>query len=641
MRLSLPLNALLVVSTTLMPLAVGATTITVNSPHDGLEADSYCTLRKAIIASNTDTAQGGCPAGNGTDTIVLTAIEYPLTLTGADEDAAATGDLDITDSVDIVGQGPGGGSDIDAFYDRVLDIDPNHIGGITVTLTHISIIDGGGVAQGGGIRNAGTLIMQDSSVELSSVTSSGSVPAEGGAIYNSGTLQMIHSGVQFNGAGSDAAGQALGGGIANSGTLILTNTVVDRNGAHAGSGAAGGGVASTGTLTMTDSEIAQNSVSTTEAAALASGGGIDAQTLTLTRTLVYNNRASATGGGDAAGAGLRVTDGTLVNSTLTGNTAPVSLAASGGTVTFSNDSIDGGIVTLVAGTTLVFQNTIVEGGCADLSGSGFMTVADDYNLDAADTCQMSGSDLRGIDPMLQGLEPHGGARLTRAPLIGSPVIDAGNPAIPGSGGGACETPDQRGETRPQGPRCDIGAFEAPVACPPAPRSGCAAASTGRSRVKLVDDTTDTKDQVRWTWSGGPFFASDFQTGFPYTNLAFCVYDGTGLRLRVEVPEIETCGTTSCWQLAHVGTPPPRLFYRNPLLTPNGVSVVKFTPGTGPDVRGKITLKGAGPNLHMMALGLTSPVVIQFAPEEGGIQCQEATFSAPTENDSRTFKAKSD
>jgi len=47
----------------------------------------------------------------------------------------------------------------------------------------------------------------------------------------------------------------------------------------------------------------------------------------------------------------------------------------------------------------------------------------------------------------------------------SPAIDAGNPATPGSGGGACQATDQRGTSRPRdgdgngSSICDIGAYE--------------------------------------------------------------------------------------------------------------------------------------------------------------------------------------
>ena len=65
-----------------------------------------------------------------------------------------------------------------------------------------------------------------------------------------------------------------------------------------------------------------------------------------------------------------------------------------------------------------------------------------------------------IDPRLGPLQDNGGPTQTHAPLTGSPLIDHGSPAAPGSGNGACEATDQRGTTRPgPGTVCDIGAVE--------------------------------------------------------------------------------------------------------------------------------------------------------------------------------------
>ncbi len=61
--------------------------------------------------------------------------------------------------------------------------------------------------------------------------------------------------------------------------------------------------------------------------------------------------------------------------------------------------------------------------------------------------------------MLAALAPNGGPTDTHALVPPSPAIDAGNPAVPGSGGTACLATDQRGETRPGGLGCDMGAFE--------------------------------------------------------------------------------------------------------------------------------------------------------------------------------------
>jgi CSLREA domain-containing protein len=81
-----------------------AATFTVNStadavdtnPGDGVCADGSgnCTLRAAIMEAN---------ALPGADTITLPAGTYILTIPGINEDAAATGDLDITADLTING----------------------------------------------------------------------------------------------------------------------------------------------------------------------------------------------------------------------------------------------------------------------------------------------------------------------------------------------------------------------------------------------------------------------------------------------------------------------------------------------------------------------------------------------------------
>ena len=69
--------------------------------------------------------------------------------------------------------------------------------------------------------------------------------------------------------------------------------------------------------------------------------------------------------------------------------------------------------------------------------------------------------MLGVDPKLAALADNGGATFTRAIGLDSPALDAGDPAMPGIGGTACEASDQRGVGRPQpvGGTCDIGAFE--------------------------------------------------------------------------------------------------------------------------------------------------------------------------------------
>ncbi len=92
------LLVMLFASALLVPLQRGnAATISVNTFNDVVAIDGACSLREAITSVNTHAASGNmsgeCAAGNGnTDTVVLAAGTYHLTITGANEDLNATGD---------------------------------------------------------------------------------------------------------------------------------------------------------------------------------------------------------------------------------------------------------------------------------------------------------------------------------------------------------------------------------------------------------------------------------------------------------------------------------------------------------------------------------------------------------------------
>src|SRR5207244_11930018 len=76
------------------------------------------------------------------------------------------------------------------------------------------------------------------------------------------------------------------------------------------------------------------------------------------------------------------------------------------------------------------------------------------------------------DAMLGPLQDNGGPTKTHVPLPGSPALDAGNPAPPGSGGGACDLTDQRGvrsEERRVGKEARTGQGAAAAKCSPADR----------------------------------------------------------------------------------------------------------------------------------------------------------------------------
>ena len=105
--------------------------------------------------------------------------------------------------------------------------------------------------------------------------------------------------------------------------------------------------------------------------------------------------------------------------------------------------------------------------------SGFdATTSEGYNF-ADDTSCSFGSigDVQrsGADPALGGLASNGGPTLTLLPEVGSPLIDAIPTSACQAGTAAGITTDQRGEARPQGVGCDIGAVEVVPALVATPR----------------------------------------------------------------------------------------------------------------------------------------------------------------------------
>jgi hypothetical protein len=158
-----------------------------------------------------------------------------------------------------------------------------------------------------------------------------------------------------------------------------------------------------------------------------SGGGLQAriQFAHLNNVTITNNRGSGGGGINHTG-GSSASIVTLKNSIVAGNLnengAPDDCGSAGGI----------GIVS--EGYNLVGSGTgCPAGGTGDLTTSNVSSV---LNTNLAD---------------------NGGPTPAHALITGSPAINAGNPATPGSGGTACELADQRTFVRPD--RCDIGAYE--------------------------------------------------------------------------------------------------------------------------------------------------------------------------------------
>ena len=242
------------------------------------------------------------------------------------------------------------------------------------------------------------------------VAGPGGTGATGGGLDSpAGTLELRQSTVNGNSSQGPSTGSASGGGISSAGDLVLKASTVSRNVADAG-GTIGGGIvlAGTGTGSITNSTIASNQVIGTTAR----GGGIDTfRDLTLTSSTVAGNSAKLGGG-----IYKEVNTTTLQTTILAANTA-----------TSSGPNCEGGPVDS-AGRNLIASTT----GCI-------------FNADLTDKLSMAAK--------LGTLGDHGGPTQTIPIQSTSPAKNA----VPLA---ACQvSKDQRGVKRPQGPRCDIGAFE--------------------------------------------------------------------------------------------------------------------------------------------------------------------------------------
>lgn len=279
---------------------------------------------------------------------------------------------------------------------------------------------------------------------------------------------------------------AVGGGISAGGDATLSSLSVENNTAFAEESSDsdpvswGGGIAhGNGPLSLTRSTVNGNLASAVEPAPTAAAG----------------DRVQGPGGtqenGNASGGGLYLdnSEGTIENSTISDNTA-----VNGGGATIVSESTvdaqeDSGPGPVGPSTDIAFS-TVTDNTGSATEGGGFHLVSDTNsgsvnlfasiianqqtgadcdddsaqgmvvdlgeNLDSDGTCTDHASS-ETADPLLEGLADNGGDTLTHALKPNSPAIDEVEANCPPS--------DQRGEARPQdgdgtgGADCDRGAFE--------------------------------------------------------------------------------------------------------------------------------------------------------------------------------------
>ena len=449
----------LLLSTAPAPCVLAAT-FNVNSlldvvdanPGDGIcrtaPNNTVCTLRAAIMEAN---------ALPGADTINLQANStYTLELPGTDS-AGVNGDLDVLDSVTIVGAG-----------------------------AESTIIDGNGLVVGDRVMTVARCI-GDATIETGACPNNNPVSAAisgvgfrhgraatfaGGGLANLGVLTIHDCAFTDNFAAS-------GGGIFNTGTLDISNSTVTGNDVSL-NGAGAGIDTFAGVMTMVDSTVRDNGflgdpVSTKGGGIAASGVGT---IVTIKRTLISNNRAGLGGGIHLESATLN-----LVNTTVSGNLSYKSgggIAVDSGTAGLYNVTITNNIANSDAvGTnefgggvykntgTLAFRNSILSGNLHlnqaaapsfEECFGGITSAGNNIVTFIGVVCAISGS-YAAVDASLGPLQDNGGPTLTHALLDNSAAIDTGNPAGCTDNVADKLKTDQRGVQRPFGSACDIGAVE--------------------------------------------------------------------------------------------------------------------------------------------------------------------------------------
>ncbi|WP_304093114.1 choice-of-anchor Q domain-containing protein [Hydrogenobacter thermophilus] len=427
-------------------------------------------------------------AQGGTKVICLGSGQtYNLSIDTAagDDDTAAEDDLDISADITIEGNGStiqrdlsltcnnDGTNQVGEF--RIFEVHP----GAKLTLKDVTVRNGcaDGLAAGGGIWNAGgTLTLERSTISdnsssnngggitnshggtltINNSTISGNSTQYGGGIENSGTLTVTNSTISGNRAKND------GGGIDNysGGTLTVTNSTISGN-----SASFGGGIYNGGTLIVESSTVSANSASSTGGGIYATGPAGTGGTVTITNSTISGNTAGS-GGGIASAIGTV----TITNITMSGNRANF---AGGGILTFAGtvnasfvtianntaNSQSGGIVNGSSGTFNI-KNSIVAGNTAGASprNCGIAGTFQPSGVNFADDGTCTGfTQVTSAALNLQPLGNYGGPTQTHALGAGSVAIDSVTDCTDLSSNPV--SIDQRGVSRPQGSRCDAGAYE--------------------------------------------------------------------------------------------------------------------------------------------------------------------------------------
>lgn len=387
---SIPVACALAALALLAPAAAAGATFDVNTTADttvagGCTTEPACSLRDAIAAASA--------SADPEDLVLVPGGEYPI----------SAGELVVAGAGTVTVRGEGARkTKIDAHQtSRVfkLSADTAVLEGMTVTGGLTNVLDGEFPAGDGG----GILAFQANEAILRGLDVTGNAASQ-------------------NGAGVSAPPES----EERSAVTVVDSTISGNHVTGGATEALGGGVYVLGKFAMTNSTVVGNGVETTGTGAVQGGGVLLAIDPTSTEP----------------------SEGTIVNSTIAGNSVGVGGVAGGLSVYNPTPGTNSA--------TLLVRNTIVAGNSGPAGESDCAIVAmltSDHNLGGDGSCMFADAGSKqGVDPQLGGLQDNGGETDTLALAAGSPALDAGT-------GDGCPAADQRGVSRPQGSACDIGAFE--------------------------------------------------------------------------------------------------------------------------------------------------------------------------------------
>ena len=427
-----------------------------------ISVDEDCTLAAAIVAANLDAAQDKCTSGSGTDKITLTVdvtltgalptITTDMTITGADQTISGDdkGGIFVIENANVVVSsltisdgltGTRGG----AF----------HVDGGSLTLTQATVEDNQALDSGGGIyANNANVILRSSVIKdnvggrgggagiyfagttgthkliaTTSVFTSNEASQDGGAIHAAGgTVDIRKSGFKDNTADE--------GGVIEiwNGKLIMHNTTLHNNSAREGGAInAGADLNSTGSVELVHNTFTSNSAS--ERGAAVAMTGINA-TLRIGNTWISGALAS----------GVKHCDPGISPYSILGNTG--------------NYIQDDSCPLAGAATATPTPTATPEASAQSVEPLSAQAVAAELDLDLS--IQSASDDLNNLK--LSALQEIEGV-IYHELLEGNVAIDAADDDLCKS----LENPDDDvvNTTRPQGSKCDIGAWEFPVTSTPA------------------------------------------------------------------------------------------------------------------------------------------------------------------------------